>query len=152
MTPSLQLSLEVSVYDTFVPFSHRLCSTEPLAGWIATHVNHCLHLLTGAASQAMLHCLKQMHNSDRSRLERGQVLYRLQAVHVEEAAVNELHHIPTECTPPQRLNDSCDSLRLQLHTMPLEAVFLDQHEMVPFQPGMKLQGQRTKLRDLLQVC
>ncbi|KAL3159750.1 hypothetical protein ABBQ38_010156 [Trebouxia sp. C0009 RCD-2024] len=43
----------------------------------------------GAASQAMLYFLQQMHNKDKDRLERGQVAFDLQAIHIPEAGGQE---------------------------------------------------------------
>lgn len=78
---------------------------------------------TGAASQAMLYFLKQMHNRDRERLERGQVAFDLKAVHVVEAAIVASPQ-SSDSKAPQQLLDSCHKAGIPLHVIPLEAIFL----------------------------
>ncbi len=78
---------------------------------------------TGAASQAMLYFLKQMHNRDRERLERGQVAFDLKAVHVIEAAIVASPQ-SSDSKAPRQLIDSCNKAGIPLHVIPLEAVFL----------------------------
>lgn len=99
----------------------------------------------------MLYFLNQLQSSHRSRLERGQVVFRLQAVHVDEAAVNDLPDNSAQCIPPQQLGETCDRLSVQLHSVALEAVFLECAEDVPLHGGMKLQAQQKQLQSLLQV-
>lgn len=85
---------------------------------------------TGAASQAMLYFLKQMHNRDRERLERGQVAFDLKAVHVIEAAMVASPQ-SCDCKAPQQLVDSCYKAGIPLHVVPLEAVFLSVCQPIP---------------------
>ena len=99
----------------------------------------------------MLHFLKHMHSSDLSRLERGRVVFGLQAIHINEAAVNELPSSPALCTPPQQLHETCERFCVKLHAVALEAVFLESAEDVPLQSSQKLHIQREQLRALLQV-
>lgn len=106
---------------------------------------------SGAASQAMLYFLKQMLNSDMSRLERGQVVFDLQAIHIDEAAVNELPDQSAHCTPPQQLSETCARFSVPLHVAPLEAVFLDTSQKVPLNGRLKLQNEQQRLQSLLQV-
>lgn len=84
----------------------------------------------GAASQAMLYFLKQMHNRDRERLERGQVAFDLKAVHVIEAAVVASPQ-SSNSKAPQQLVVSCHKAGIPLHVIPLEAVFLPVCEPIP---------------------
>ena len=96
----------------------------------------------------MLYFLNQLQSSHRSRLERGQVVFRLQAVHVdEEAAVNDLPDNSAQCTPPQQLEETCDRFSVQLHTVALEAEFLECAEDFPLHSGVK----QKQLQSLLQV-
>lgn len=99
----------------------------------------------------MLYFLKQMHSADRSRLERGQVVFRLQAVYVDEAAVSGMPDKSAKCTPPQQLEETCHRFSVQLHTVALEAVFLESAEELPLHGVTKLQAQQKQLQSLLQV-
>lgn len=92
-----------------------------------------------------------MHNTERSRLERGQVAFKLQAVHVDEAAVNQLPDTSAQCTPPQQLDETCERFSVELHTVPLEAVFLELTADVPFGSRTQLYTQQEQLHKLLQV-
>ena len=85
---------------------------------------------TGAASQAMLYFLKQMHNRDRERLERGQVAFDLKAVHVIEAAIVASPQ-SSDSKAPQQLVDSCHKAGISLHVILLEAVFLPVCNPIP---------------------
>ncbi|KAL0031156.1 hypothetical protein WJX77_006664 [Trebouxia sp. C0004] len=84
--------------------------------------NVLIALSGGAASQAMLYFLKQMHNRDRERLERGQVAFDLNAVHVIEAAI--VASQGSDSKAPRQLVDSCHKAGIPLHVIPLEAIFL----------------------------
>ena len=71
----------------------------------------------------MLYFLKQMHNRDRERLERGQVVFDLTAVHVIEAAIVASPQ-SSDGKAPRQLVDTCHKAGIPLHVIPLEAIFL----------------------------
>ena len=98
----------------------RCLSSQPFH---ATAAINAICRTTGAASQAMLYFLKQMHNRDRERLERGQVAFDLKAVHVIEAAIVASPQ-SSDSKAPQQLVDSCHKAGIPLHVIPLEAIFL----------------------------
>ena len=121
MTKSWLLCLVVSLNEC-VACSVSLFMQQPPSN-ITCHT-------TGAASQAMLYFLKQMHNRDRERLERGQVAFDLKAVHVIEAAVVASPQ-SSNSKAPQQLVVSCHKAGIPLHVIPLEAVFLPVCEPIP---------------------
>ena len=101
----------------------------------------------------MLYFLKQMHNRDRERLERGQVAFDLKAVHVVEAALVASPQ-RSDSTAPQQLVDSCHKAGVPLHVIPLEAVFLPVSEPIPNDTSgccPSLQNLQSDLHRLLQV-
>lgn len=112
------------------------------------------HCNAGAASQAMLYFLKQMHNSDRERLERGQVAFDLKAIHIGEAAVTASASPEAVDSVRQQINNSCHKAGVRLYVVPLESVFTPTRELIPIDhdgccPNM--QHLQQDLQRLLQV-
>jgi len=127
----------------------RCLSSQPFHATAA--INAICHT-TGAASQAMLYFLKQMHNRDRERLERGQVAFDLKAVHVVEAAMVASTQ-SSDSKAPQQLVDSCHKAGIPLHVIPLEAIFLPVCEPILTETSgcPSLHHLQSDLHRLLQV-
>jgi len=132
------------------PWSMRCLLYQPFHATAAIDI---ICHTTGAASQAMLYFLKQMHNRDRERLERGQVAFDLKAVHVIEAAVVASPQ-SNDGNAPQQLVGSCRKAGIPLHVIPLEAIFLPVCEpILTDTPGCcpSLHHLQSDLHRLLQV-
>ena len=122
-------------------WQHRGCSTQ-------CSVN------PGAASQAMLYFLQQMHNKDKDRLERGQVAYDLKAVHINEACIDLQSDSAVEqpsFAAPEPLVSTCKKANVLLHLVPLEAVFLETDQEIPCSGLAEMPQLRKNLQRLLQV-
>lgn len=113
----------------------------------------------GAASQAMLYFLQQMHNKDRGRLERGQVAFDLQAIHITEAGTNSSHTCHETAAdqrqsgeaPPQ-LVTTCSKAGVSLTVAPLEAVFRATDQAIPLDTPSAMRHLQKDLHCLLQVA
>ena len=112
----------------------------------------------GAASQAMLYFLQQMHNKDKDRLERGQVAFNLQAIHITEAGTN----TPPSChetasgqsqigQAPEQLVTTCRRAGVPLTVAPLEAVFWATDQAIPLDTSHDMRHLQKDLQCLLQV-
>lgn len=102
----------------------------------------------------MLYFLKQMHNSDRERLERGQVAFDLKAIHIGEAAVIASASHDAVDSVHQQIVNNCHKAGVHLYVIPLESVFTPTHELIPIDhdgccPNM--QHLQQDLQRLLQV-
>ena len=102
----------------------------------------------------MLYFLKQMHNQDRDRLERGQVVFDLKAIHIVEAGVVSKAASQSVHSAPQQLIQSCNKADVPLYVVPLEAAFLPTEQAIPLDTATSchcLPELQQDLRSLLQV-
>ncbi|KAL3157724.1 hypothetical protein ABBQ32_012152 [Trebouxia sp. C0010 RCD-2024] len=112
----------------------------------------------GAASQAMLYFLQQMHNKDKDRLERGQVAFDLQAIHIPEAGTNSsptCHEAASgqreSGQAPEQLVTTCRRARVPLTVAPLEAVFWATDQNIPLDTPNDMRHLQKDLQCLLQA-
>ena len=106
----------------------------------------------------MLYFLQQMHNKDRDRLERGQVAFDLQAIHITVAGINPFptcNEIASEqrqpSQAPAQLVATCSRASVPLTVAPLEAVFWPTDQVIPFDKPDDMQRCHRDLQCLSQV-
>lgn len=107
----------------------------------------------------MLYFLQQMHNKDKDRLERGQVAFDLQAIHIPEAGTNSsptCHEAASgqreSGQAPEQLVTTCRRARVPLTVAPLEAVFWATDQNIPLDTPNDMRHLQKDLQCLLQVA